>query len=159
MKPLDAPSHLAPSPRHRRSQQTDQFDSLARSVARGFSRRQVLAGLGAAVIGAIGVSRTPVAADEVLTDTVIITDDPGDGPVQVIEGPVEVFTPCGPTSCGAGEFCCNPSCGVCLPPGYACAQVACEACGDTVCRPGEKCCHSYYSGTHTCIPSDAYCPL
>jgi hypothetical protein len=30
-------------------------------------------------------------------------------------------TPCGPTSCGAGEVCCNPLSGICTKPGEVCA--------------------------------------
>jgi hypothetical protein len=33
---------------------------------------------------------------------------------------------CGPTSCGEGMVCCNASCGICTPPGYACIQIACN---------------------------------
>jgi hypothetical protein len=34
-------------------------------------------------------------------------------------------TPCGGSVCGAGEFCCNASCGICAPLGGACIQIAC----------------------------------
>jgi hypothetical protein len=34
---------------------------------------------------------------------------------------------CGGKSCGAGEFCCNASCGICAPKGGACIQIACSA--------------------------------
>lgn len=33
---------------------------------------------------------------------------------------------CGETTCGAGQVCCNASCGICTPPGHACIQIACE---------------------------------
>lgn len=33
---------------------------------------------------------------------------------------------CGPTTCAAGEECCNASCGICVKPGGACTQQACE---------------------------------
>lgn len=36
-------------------------------------------------------------------------------------------TPCGDNTCGAGEFCCNASCGVCAPLGGACTQQVCES--------------------------------
>src|SRR5687767_14877860 len=32
---------------------------------------------------------------------------------------------CGPTTCAAGEECCNESCGICTPPGGFCTQQAC----------------------------------
>ncbi len=46
--------------------------------------------------------------------------------------------PCGPKTCPAGEVCCNPSCGICTPPGGFCTQ---NLCGDTsaVAREPEGC--------------------
>jgi len=32
---------------------------------------------------------------------------------------------CGATTCAEGLVCCNPSCGICTPPGSACIQIAC----------------------------------
>jgi hypothetical protein len=32
---------------------------------------------------------------------------------------------CGSRTCGAGEYCCNASCGICAPAGGACIQIAC----------------------------------
>lgn len=32
---------------------------------------------------------------------------------------------CGTKTCGAGEYCCNASCGICAPLGGACIQIAC----------------------------------
>jgi hypothetical protein len=34
--------------------------------------------------------------------------------------------PCGRTTCGDGEVCCNASCGICVPPGGACLQMICS---------------------------------
>jgi hypothetical protein len=34
-------------------------------------------------------------------------------------------TPCGDVTCPAGTYCCNASCGMCAPPGFACIQIAC----------------------------------
>lgn len=34
-------------------------------------------------------------------------------------------TPCGPSQCGAGEFCCNESCGICAPEGGFCTEQYC----------------------------------
>jgi hypothetical protein len=33
---------------------------------------------------------------------------------------------CGANTCSAGQFCCNPSCGICAPKGGACIQIACD---------------------------------
>jgi len=32
---------------------------------------------------------------------------------------------CGGVICGKGTYCCNPSCGVCVPYGMSCPQVSC----------------------------------
>lgn len=34
-------------------------------------------------------------------------------------------TPCGPSQCGAGQFCCNESCGICAPDGGFCTEQFC----------------------------------
>jgi hypothetical protein len=34
-------------------------------------------------------------------------------------------TSCGSNHCGAGEYCCNASCGICAPFGSVCIQIAC----------------------------------
>lgn len=57
---------------------------------------------------------------------------------------------CGPTTCAAGEVCCNESCGICTAPGGACPAIACVAdggvdpvpCGPTTCEAGQICCNS-----------------
>lgn len=38
---------------------------------------------------------------------------------------------CGPTTCGAGLECCNSSCGICVPPGWACTQQECASAPDS----------------------------
>jgi hypothetical protein len=35
-------------------------------------------------------------------------------------------TTCGGTVCGKGTFCCNPSCGTCVPKGMECTQQSCN---------------------------------
>jgi hypothetical protein len=40
--------------------------------------------------------------------------------------PSDVVEECGPTVCGAGEVCCNASCGICTQPDEFCIQIACE---------------------------------
>ncbi|CAN0579482.1 unnamed protein product, partial [Laminaria digitata] len=52
-------------------------------------------------------------------------------------------------ACGAGQYCCNPSCGICAPVGGSCTQQACVngqcvagvQCGNNVCGPGDVCCN------------------
>jgi hypothetical protein len=51
--------------------------------------------------------------------TCIVVDGKG---VCVAPGPK-----CGANTCSAGQFCCNPSCGICAPRGGACTQVICDA--------------------------------
>jgi hypothetical protein len=48
---------------------------------------------------------------------------------------------CGSTECDRSEFCCNPSCGQCLPMGSFCTQEVCEGCGEAICNAGDVCCH------------------
>jgi len=44
--------------------------------------------------------------------------------------------PCGANVCGAGESCCNASCGMCVPEGNFCIQIACEPqCSESDCGP------------------------
>lgn len=40
--------------------------------------------------------------------------------------PAEKVQTCGKTVCPAGQVCCNLSCGICTPPGWACIQIACD---------------------------------
>jgi hypothetical protein len=51
--------------------------------------------------------------------------------------------PCGSNSCGAGEYCCNESCGICVPRGSSCTQQVCTGtpCGTNSCGTGEFCCN------------------
>ncbi|KAK0640614.1 hypothetical protein B0T16DRAFT_334381 [Cercophora newfieldiana] len=71
---------------------------------------------------------------------------------------------CGHNICPAGESCCNPSCGICTPPGKGCIKLLCRGpepkptrsrtvglpaptgvvgtkCGPNVCAAGEVCCN------------------
>ena len=43
--------------------------------------------------------------------------------------PAPVNQQCGDSVCGAGLECCNPSCGICVPPGGACTQQYCPPVG------------------------------
>lgn len=61
-------------------------------------------------------------------------------------------TPCGPSRCGVGRFCCNESCGFCAPRGGICLQRQCgpttlaltECTDDSGCRAIS----SYCDGCH-----------
>ena len=65
---------------------------------------------------------------------------------------------CGPNRCPLGETCCNPSCGICTPPGKGCIKLFCQSaeeeepsqepslplgtkCGPNVCASDEQCCN------------------
>lgn len=78
--------------------------------------------------------------------------------VPAIANPIDIqprqsLTPggeqCGPVVCPDGTSCCNASCGICVKPGMACHQMACETvpppklevCGSTICKPGTECCN------------------
>ena len=45
-------------------------------------------------------------------------------PAPVFEAGL-VGEPCGGTVCGVKEYCCNPTCSLCLPYGMSCTQQAC----------------------------------
>jgi len=65
--------------------------------------------------------------------------------------------PCGQGMCDAGEFCCNPSCGICAPIGGACIEIACIPCAHPVCDTGPK----LNAGCDQCVKAvcdaDPYC--
>ena len=83
---------------------------------------------------------------------------------------------CGKNFCSAGQYCCNPSCGICGPAGGLCPNIACgtggatsanltagEACTTGSCAPGLLCC--YPCGTAGCTNqcmqpmSNGQCPM
>ena len=47
--------------------------------------------------------------------------------------------PCGSNKCGAGQYCCNASCGICAPMGAACIQIACEPPDAGICVQNVAC--------------------
>ena len=67
-------------------------------------------------------------------------------------------TKCGDAVCGATEFCCNESCGICAPEGGSCTQQLCQssgpACGANTCAPGEFCCNE---SCGICAPEGGSC--
>lgn len=86
---------------------------------------------------------------------------------------------CGAVTCGAGQVCCNASCGICTAPGETCTEQVCSdagthegsdagsdaghtgsdagvECGSATCAPGELCCPGC-GGAMTCEAA-ASCP-
>ena len=71
----------------------------------------------------------------------------------VEEQPSEAAEPapvtCGVITCGQGQVCCNPSCGICTDPGGSCSKVVCGmvpvaasvTCGPNTCNVGQICCN------------------
>ena len=55
--------------------------------------------------------------------TILCNDDPCPV-VQCLDSRCVVFEQCGPTLCGEDFFCCNESCGICVPVGESCDQTA-----------------------------------
>jgi hypothetical protein len=53
--------------------------------------------------------------------------------------PDDKGTRCGSNVCGAGQFCCNPSCGICAPTGGACTQQFCEPAPAARCASDADC--------------------
>ena len=70
-----------------------------------------------------------------------------------------VGEPCGSNLCGAGEYCCNASCSLCVPDGNMCTQQACEplACGHDECVSGEALEAGCSSCATTVCAVDPYC--
>lgn len=67
---------------------------------------------------------------------------------------------CGTNICGAGEYCCNESCGTCAPIGAGCAAVECvHTCGGDVCADdtGNLCCADC-DGSQFCPGPGGTCP-
>lgn len=66
-------------------------------------------------------------------DTGVCNPPPGCDPGEVCPAvcygtcqPRATGEPCGSNICGAGEVCCNASCGICTPPGGACTKQLCD---------------------------------
>ena len=99
-------------------------------------------------------------------------------PEQLTEGESELVIEqkCGSNTCGKGTYCCNPSCGTCVPFGDMCTQDVCptnevqapegeaekslsiinggESCGPPVCGKGTTCCNA---SCGTCTPPGVMC--
>jgi hypothetical protein len=65
--------------------------------------------------------------------------------------------PCGDNTCGAGEYCCNASCGICAPEGGACIQIACEPLCHDVCEEGDALATTCGDCAATVCAADPYC--
>jgi len=73
-------------------------------------------------------------------------------------------TTCGVITCGAGQVCCNPSCGICTDPGASCSKVICGmppvaasvVCGPNTCNVGQICCNP---SCGVCISPGQSCDL
>ena len=50
----------------------------------------------------------------------------GQAQMDASTDPAAESTPCGPTSCGAGQFCCDGTCGICAPAGTTCPLNPCS---------------------------------
>lgn len=68
-----------------------------------------------------GFAGLPCGANEDCIDDPNDSCDPKNGGADCGGICVPSSTPCGPTSCGAGEVCCNPLSGICTKPGEVCA--------------------------------------
>jgi hypothetical protein len=64
---------------------------------------------------AVSASTPSPSIDEVTVPADQIVDDDGDE-----------ATTCGGKVCGKGTYCCNPSCGTCVPKGMSCTQQSCN---------------------------------
>lgn len=75
--------------------------------------------------------------------------------------PEPLGSPCGPSRCSVGQFCCNESCGTCAPRGGMCAERLCgsaatiltECSDDSTCRAIS----SYCDGCQ-CLPAGVLDP-
>jgi hypothetical protein len=45
---------------------------------------------------------------------------------QIVVDDGDEATTCGGKVCGKGTYCCNPSCGICVPKGMSCTQQSCN---------------------------------
>ncbi|HZO14056.1 MAG TPA: DUF6748 domain-containing protein [Polyangiaceae bacterium] len=67
---------------------------------------------------------------------------------------------CGTAVCGAGTYCCNASCNMCVPEGNFCIQIACEpqqSCAHSECSAGTKLDASCSSCADSVCAADSYC--
>jgi hypothetical protein len=62
------------------------------------------------------------------TASPVTTVDPIAAPADPVPDDDDVLaaTTCGGTVCGKGTYCCNASCGTCVPKGMSCTQQSCN---------------------------------
>ncbi len=143
------------------------FDAVTKALAAGTSRRAVLrtalGGMGAGLLALVGVADAGAASKRSCAKACKQRFRPGRARGQCISacargngGGNGESTPCGSNVCGAGEFCCNESCGICAPIGGGCTEQFCggEPCGDAVCGPEEFCCNP---SCGICAPMGGVC--
>jgi hypothetical protein len=141
------------------------FDRFAVDWSRGASRRQVIAGLGAAALAAVGVRAA--SAQETLQRCggfigsgcpvgMVCVDDPGDTCSPWSGGAdcpgicvAQQENPCISMLCEAGTTCCPRNGGFCIPAGAECDEGLVETpeedpvmCGSNTCGAGEYCCNA-----------------
>jgi len=78
-----------------------------------------------AAIALLFVTLMGGCAAEELGDLEAVDTTPSE-PVAAQEEAVEGFPTCGGNICGPRTYCCNASCGWCVPKGALCLQVVCE---------------------------------
>ncbi len=115
------------------------FDRLTKSLAAGTSRRRVVSGLASTALGLLGLQHVGAQASEgpvtcgglaglPCPEGFTCVDDPTDDcdPSNGGADCLGICRPrCGDAVCGADEFCCNESCGICAPIGGSCTQEFC----------------------------------
>lgn len=55
-----------------------------------------------------------------------LVDAPADPAADAIDDEGDSANTCGGKVCGKGTYCCNPSCGICVPKGMSCTQQSCN---------------------------------
>lgn len=100
------------------------LDNVAQTLARARSRRDLLKGLAAVFAGTLTAafptaSRAQSHCVEVCGQFFEKGAEFGRCVADCERGI------CGPAECAEGTICCNPTCGICVPPGGFCIQIHC----------------------------------
>jgi len=114
------------------------FDAVTKALAAGTSRRAVLrtalGGLGAGLLALVGVADAGAAGKRSCAEGCKQRFGPGRARGQCISACARgtgesTGERCGQgrfsNVCESGQFCCNPSCGICAPIGGACTEQFC----------------------------------
>ena len=115
-----------------------QFDAVTKALAAGTSRRVVLrtalGGVGAGLLALVGAADAAAAGKRNCAKACKQRFGPGRARGQCVSACARgagenIGERCGQGRfskvCGSGEFCCNPSCGICAPIGGSCTQQFC----------------------------------